>query len=366
MVGLLTHRRTHTQMGLDVGEMAVRIVQLKGNGAGVQISSAAVSERRGDGADGAASVERLGRCIAECVREEPFQGRNIIVGLNPPAIEFHTLELPAAVLGKPGTNIGQMILLEVGRLLNESLEDVEARHWVLPPTSNPAPNAIAVTARHRIIAELLDACRSAGLSCRRIDAGAVALSRFGALLKAWASDQLWGVLDIGACRCRLVLSLDGVPVLVRNAGSGGNTWTERIADALQVSAAAAEVHKRDCGIGITGRGVRHGAEVAPSRELASILLGALRGELNDLAAEIKRSYEYVLGCYPNRRAADLVLVGGGAAMRNLPEFLGRALGIPVRRASDYLDGESCRVRHLSAKRYPLELLASAVGLADGT
>jgi Tfp pilus assembly PilM family ATPase len=155
-------------------------------------------------------------------------------------------------------------------------------------------------------------------------------------------------------------------VLVRNAGSGQHVWGERIADALQVSVDAAEVHKRDHGIAMTGRGVRHGSEHTPSRELASILLSALRAELNDLASEIKRSYEYVLGCYPGRRAADLVLVGGGATVKNLPEYLGEALGIPVRRASDYLGKESCRLQHVSGKRFPLEKLACAVGLAIGT
>jgi len=86
-------------------------------------------------------------------------------------------------------------------------------------------------------------------------------------------------------------------------------------------------------------------------------------QFNDLASEVKRSYEYVLSCYPGRLAADLVLCGGGSLLHHFPEFLGSALGIPVRQASSYLEGESCRLRFATERHPPLEVLAVAVGLA---
>jgi len=175
-----------------------------------------------------------------------------------------------------------------------------------------------------------------------------------------------------------VLCLDDTPILVRTAGAGGNAWTQRIADALQVSFKAAEIHKRDHGIALTGRVLVRESILAPTdegarSELASLILGAVRADLNDLAAEVKRSYEYVLSCYPGRQAADLVLCGGGSGLHNFPEFLANALGIPVQRASSYLQGDSCRLRFVSERvgrrdqggsvHTPLEVLAVAVGLA---
>jgi Tfp pilus assembly PilM family ATPase len=208
------------------------------------------------------------------------------------------------------------------------------------------------------------------------------------------------VLDLGERQTRLVLCLGNVPVLARTAGTGGLAWTERIGRELQISPKAAEVHKREHGIALTGRGVRQSSPAAveevsgtpklagpatdpdprldhsprrehaasrdlkgesassapeahasaPRAQLSSLLLGCLRSELTAIAAEVKRSYEYVLSCYQSpgsegkRSPADLILVGGGAAMRNLPEFLRFALGIPVRRASDYLRDEPTRLR----------------------
>ncbi|MGB2984561.1 MAG: pilus assembly protein PilM [Phycisphaerae bacterium] len=375
MVLLMRRRRTRTQIGLDVGGKGVRAVQLTRVGDRYSVSSAALSERTVDDLSESERADRLGRRIQGCVRQEQFHGRHVAAMLNPPAVEFHALDLPPAVLKDANADATQVVRWEVGRLMNEPLDAVETRHWALPVTPVPAPNAIGVATRHDSITQMIEACGHAGLVCRSVDTGATALSRLGKLLNAWGCDQVWGVLDVGCHHARLVLCVGDVPVLVRHAGSGGHIWTERIADSLQVSVKTAEVHKRDHGIAMTGRGVRHpnadrlesrSHTIAPSRELASILLGVVRGELKDLASEVKRSYEYVLSCYPNRHAADLVLVGGGAVMRNLPEFLSSALGIKVRRASDYLDNESCRLDYASGKQRQLEVLASAIGLAVGT
>ena len=93
------------------------------------------------------------------------------------------------------------------------------------------------------------------------------------------------------------------------------------------------------------------------------MLGALRPELRELAAEVKRSYEYVLSCYRDRQVCDLVLTGGGALMLNLPELFSDQLGITVKRASDYLESETCRLRYAAGQRHPIEVLATATGLA---
>jgi type IV pilus assembly protein PilM len=364
MVSLTKGRHNRTPIGLDVGESGVRAVQLEHTADRYCVmSAAALGDQPTADAAAAGGPEQLSLRIQRCIRTERLRGRSVVSALNPPAVEFHTLDLPPAVLKDPKADVAEVVRWEVGRLMNQPVEAIETRHWALPTTQTPAPNAIGVTARRESVSGLLDACGRAGLICTCVDAGATALSRLGYVLNAWCSDQVWGVLDVGYRDSRLVLCAGDVPVLIRRAGSGGNVWTTRIAELLHVSAKAAEVHKRDHGIALTGRGTRQDSVEAPVRELASIMLSAVRSELKDLAAEVKRSYEYVLSCYPQRHAADLVLTGGGAALRNLPEFLSDALGIPVRRASNYLDGESCRLQHRSGKQLPLEVLACAVGLA---
>lgn len=369
---MLNWQCKRTPIGLDIGARGVRAVQLTRAGDGYVVSSAAAHEGSHAGSDDVDQAQRLTTHIQGCVQEATFRGGNAVAMLNPPAVEFHTLELPPAVLTSRDASTAQVVRWEVGRMTNEPIDDIETGHWPLPPTKVSAPNAIGLAVRRERVSQTLASCARAGLRCTGIDVGAAALARLGTILHAWNSEEVWGMLDIGYEEARLLLCVDEVPVLVRRAGSGGQAWTTRIADSLQVSVNSAEVHKREHGIALTSRGLRKGPQDPPAGEVASILLGTLRGELKDLASEVKRSYEYVLGCYPSRHAADLMLVGGGATMPNLAEFLTSVLGIPVRPACDYLGNEHCRLHYAvddsSAHRaggVRVEVLASAIGLVIG-
>lgn len=363
MVLQLGRIRRRTPIGLDIGSGGVRAIQLVRSSDRYTVASAAAAEWQSSGTD--RDRELSGR-IRGCLRQVDFSGRNTTAGLEPPAVEFHALELPPAVLAGEDANAVQVVRWEVGRLTTQSSDSIETRHWVLPPTRIPAPNAIGVAARREAIEARLESCARAGLVCKSIDVCATALARFGAALRAWSGEELWGVLDIGHKEARLVMCVGEVPVLVRRAGPGGQTWTERIAESLQLSVKTAEIQKCEHGISSVGRGVRVTSGDMPRSEVSGILFSALRSELKYLASEVKRSYEYVLSCYPGRQVSDLVLVGGGATMQGLPEFMSTSLGIGVRRASDCLSDTGCRLLYEPVDDvHPLEVLAPAAGLAMG-
>jgi len=389
MLSIASGTRRRTPIGLDIGDTAIRAVQLRRCGDGYTLAAVAQTGSVPGGSPAPEGAkEQLAANVRKVLRLASFSGRVVVSALNPPEVEFHMLELPAAALKAAEREAGQMVHWEIGRLSSESADKVETRHWQLPAGAGSAPNAIGVSAGREAVGRLVGACGAAGVVCSCVDTCATALCRFGRLLRAWPDDVLWGILDIGARQARLLLCLGEAPVLIRNTGTGGGEWTRRIAETLQISVGAAEIQKRTHGIALTGRtspspGIHAGRTDPPPplprggaggveaqetsdpvrNEVASLLLGALRGDLNDLAAEIKRSYEYVLSCYPGRQAGDLVLVGGAAALRNLPEYLAVMLGIGVRRASSYLNAPDCRLCYGTDGRHPLEAFAAAVGLA---
>ena len=254
---------------------------------------------------------------------------------------------------------------------HEKIADVEMRHWVLPDTTVAAPNVMGVALPANKVDQVMSLCKATNLRCERIDVGATAVARLGTLLKDWRDDDVWGVVDFGVEGTRLMLCVQRVPVLVRTIGPGGGAWTKRIAETLQISHRSAEVHKCECGLMPPGTRMARkdvhrdagGSTEPPHDAIASIVFAALRADLKSMATEIKRSYEYVLSCYPGRRAADIVLVGGGAAMKNLTVYLGDALGIPVRRVRDYLGEPTCRLAVNDKHKVHVEVLASAIGAA---
>lgn len=392
MLPVKSKRKKRSAIGLDIGATGARAVQIvrteatKANDRTLYTVTAAGVSGQVGGASASLTTADAVRDVRRCLVLDSFQGRRVCVLVSPPALEVHPLELPKAVLSGVGGNgeassTSQVVQWEMQRLCHGSTEvaegghatiaDVEMRHWALPDTTVSAPNVMGVALSARRVDQIMSMCKMTGLRCERIDVGAIAVARVGALLKDWCDDDAWGVVDFGVEGTRLMLCVDRVPVLVRTIGPGGGAWTKRIAETLQISHRSAEVHKRECGLMPPGTRIARkdihrdagGSTEPPHDAIASIVFGALRADLKSMAAEIKRSYEYVLSCYPGRRAADLVLVGGGAEMKNLTVYLGDALGIPVRRVCDYLGEPTCRLAVSDKHMGHVEVLASAIGAA---
>lgn len=349
-----------TPVGLDLGDTALRAAQLRRDSDRYVVCALAQLAR---GPENAKQPVSFSADLRRLFQGAPFRGKTVISALNPPEVEFHVLDLPKAAL-QDGASADQVIHWEIGRLTSLSSDQLETRHWLLPSRPGASASAIGVSVTRDAVLRLLRVCGESGLKCSGVDTGATALHRFGRLLKNWAPTEIWGVLDLGGRQSRLVLCTNDAPILIRHTGSGGQSWTERIAEVLQISQAAAETQKRTHGIALAAqRESRKNAEIGAQDEVAVMLLGALRSELNELASEIKRSYEYVLGSYPGKRAADLVLVGGGATMPHLAEFLSSNLGIAVHSASHYQSDANCRLNLNAACRDGIESYAIAIGLS---
>ncbi|MBI1826227.1 MAG: pilus assembly protein PilM [Planctomycetes bacterium] len=362
-----------TPIGLDIGSSGLRAAQLRRHDAGYEIKMALRSDVRFQSTDDPPSaLTELQRELRVLVRDSGFQGRDVVTSADPTDMKFHALDIPPAAL-KDESSTEDLVRFEVSRLMNESPEQLETGYWCVPPTGMPAPNAIGLGVSRSIVEKRVALCDGAGLKCASVDADAIALYRFGRLMARFA-DAIWGIVDVGERHVRLILCASETPALVRNVGSGSADWTRKIAESLQISGASAEVHKRNYGITAPAR-TPESQSTKPqdasgckrndggADEIPAMLTSALRHVLTELAGEIKRSYEYLLNCYPGRAAGDLILVGGGSLMPNLPDYLTRTLGINVRRASAYLGTAGCRLQDPSHIATSIENYALTVGLA---
>lgn len=360
-----TKRSRVSRIGLDLGASGVRAVQLcvtPTHADLVALGQCKASDLPAKAHDRAVANANL---IRRCLAQSTFRGRVVVAGLNSPQVEFHALELPMLSGSAMRGGNAELVHHEITRLRAEGAGCVETAYWTLPETKASAPTAIGVAAPVDDVCETLECCRSAGLSCQCVDATATALARFGCWLNGWAPNAVWGLLDLGLRETRLILCVDEVPVLVRSVGLGGAAWTQRIGESLGISPEAAEVQKCRFGLWLNASAKPVEPTDVPASEVASILSGVLRSDLNALAGEIKRSYQYALSCYADRCAGDLVLVGAAAAMPRLPDYLEDLLGITVRVASGYLAEDGCRLKWSSDKNRTLEAFATAVGLALG-
>ena len=365
MIALSRRKTRRSRIGVDIGAVGVRAVQLTVSEGATVVSVAAAYKRAAEGAGAGTDGVPDALLLKSCLEQVRFRGREVVAVLSPPDLEFHALQLPEKVLDSADVAESGAVNLEIERLVTTPGSTPETRYWRLPPPAGSNPNLMGVAAGREVIHKVLSACHGAGVCCRQVDAAAAGLVRFGAALRDWPGDHVWGLLDLGARQSRLVLCVDDTAVLVRTAGVGGDVLTARIGEALSLTSKAAEIHKRDHGIADGAPATVRGAQASVGSELAAMLLSALRGDLNDLAAEVKCSYEYVLRCYPGREAGDLLLVGGGARLRGISEFLANALGIGVQLASDGLNGSGCELVYRFGGDHPIEHFAVAIGAAMG-
>jgi type IV pilus assembly protein PilM len=255
-----------------------------------------------------------------------------------------------------------LVRAEIQHLTTLEPTDLETRYWCAPTSGASPPAGVGLATQRSSIDRVMDCCRQVGLRCQCVDTGATALARLGLMLRPASNDEVWSILDLGEQQLRLAVCVDDTPVVVRALPTGGNAWTELIAKELEVTPKSAEVQKCEHGIAPpASHSIADPNDAA--HELSHMLLKALKPALTNLAAEIKRVYEYVLSCYPDRQAGDLILTGGSARLTHLPEHLAESLGIPVRRVSDYVETPGSRLQYHARQHDTLEYFGLAIGLA---
>jgi Tfp pilus assembly PilM family ATPase len=348
-------KTVYSCVGLDVGATSLRCAQLKRVRGGWRIHLLA-SWLAPTGIPDFRHHESARARAFQWLTELEFTRRQAIAGLSPPDLEHHAMELPP-IPAAGAEALQQAAHWEIERLMTYEEGTAQTAFWSLPGGRALRATAIGVAAPRANLDQVLEICRAGRLDCMQVDAASCALARFATLLREpEAAQEVWGVLDLGLRLTRLVIVVDDTPVLVRAFEMCGERWTQHLAGTLQVTTTTAERHKRDHGL----QPPRRGGGGPP---LAEMIFNALRADLDGLVAEIERSFRYVLGSFPKRPPGVLLLVGGGASMRNLPELLTQRLGIPVR--APQFDGSVPLLEKTSGctAREPLSAFAGAIGLA---
>lgn len=129
-------------------------------------------------------------------------------------------------------------------------------------------------------------------------------------LIAPGSDETTLIIDIGASRSSLLMVEAGNLQFTSTIPIAGNTFTESIAKSLGVASAKAEEIKKKVGLSNTPE--------YPNIQTASL------PALNNLTEEIKNILRFH-GEHSEKTVSQVLLTGGGAAMKNLAEILGEQL-----------------------------------------
>lgn len=338
-MGILS--RDSDYFGLDIGEAAIRIVQLKRSGGRPSLVSygdaplTAGTSR----SDSAADIERLGLAIAKLAKDLRLTTTNVVAGL--PASKVFASIITTPKLSN--AELAKAIPLQADQYIPMPIDQVKLDWTVLGP--GPTANeleVLLVAAPNTVTQKYLQVMETAGLQVMALEINSTALYR--ALVPPTSPPAL--VLDMGAVASDLAIIYQNSPRLIRSIGVGGTTLINAASQALGLDEAQAEqfVHK----FGLT------------QTKLEGQVYKAIKPSLDVLVEEVGKSIKFFMGRYPQAKLEKLVLTGGTSALLELPTFIATAIGLPVEIGNAWVN-----VSYPAGLQDKLITVSSHYGVASG-
>ncbi|MFU8829608.1 MAG: pilus assembly protein PilM [Phycisphaerales bacterium] len=288
-------------IGLDIGTQRVNAVQLDALG---RVRAYAAFARREPEAD--LTIVEAAR-IRNVLDRHGFRGCSTVIAAPRHLVRETILDLPPASSGAP---IAQLAVAELGRIHKLAPGSFSMGMWELPASSRSSGGCqtMAVTCPSSASEELCDVLESAGIEPVAIDTAGCALVR------ALPVDPLGtqAVLELAESRTTLLVIHQGILVFERPLSElTMRLLRSRLAKALRVSV-------QEAGRLLAERGLLKADE-----NLA--MIETLRPLIDPLVEEVAQSGAYASSRYTDAAISQVFLVGRGASVPGLAEYLGESL-----------------------------------------
>jgi len=341
---------SRTVIGVDVGRRTIKAVQLAPSAGGYRVSALSLLPRP-------EPEKEVGRADAEALRKvlkrQGFSGRKIVVAAPEERLVRAALELPSKVAGAP---IGQIVRMELSRLHNIAPDSFEMAYWEwrTPDGAKPVTRTLAIGCPHGAANSVLDMFEAEGFDVVALDVLSAAIGRAcGPLLLP--APQITAIADLG-WRSTAVLFVCGRSLLYERLMEGISMaeLTGKLAEAFGITTEAAQQVANT--VGLTADQPVNGID----RETLDAVSKHLRSHFDRLLDELQAPFSYVNHQFPGEGVKRLLLIGGAAAIPQLPSYMQDRLGIDIRPAAPS-DLVSSPVELLAKAGNPA--MTTAVGLA---
>jgi type IV pilus assembly protein PilM len=315
-------------IGVDIGTRSIKLAQVARTASGVRLLHAAVIQRPHPWTD----EDRLGfatpssseveiRAALECTE---FRGRNA------------ACVLPMNVCELRGLNIPQGDDHERRAMITNELADdwaglpypMEFDYWELEVDRNGAAadafNVDVLAVAGPWIAQAARDCQHARLDCWTVDGGPLAMARAVALMKPIHSGQRVLAIDWGFSNATICVVGSGGPLYARRIHECSfRSMLDAVTNALGMTLDQAQ-HVVDVhGV------VLPGANDGSKDEIQAAVTTAIAEPVGHLVGEIQRTLHFFDLQRRHLRPSSIVLMGGGASVKNIGPHLSELLALPV-------------------------------------
>jgi general secretion pathway protein L len=299
-------------LGLDVGSHSLKAVELRVSPRNLAPGQFRLHPR----VDATSSVaDHIQRFVAM----HHLPTNQIACALPTSQLSTRRLEFPFS----DARRLTQAIPFEIEAETPFALEDIFV-DWNLISGDRQHGSVAATLTKRSHVAHTLDLFQSAGCDPHIIEAEGLVLANLATLFDLQGTHL---ITDVGHEKTTFCALQDGRPVLARSIAVGGRAMTESIAAETGLSFEDAE--QRKCEGGALGRGAS-----AASAGVVSILDRIAREAVRTLEAAESKT-----GAGSEVREAAMTLVGGGAHLERIDEFLAKRTGLTTQRLRMPADSE---------------------------
>ncbi len=341
-------------IGLDMGSRWIKAVQLAGAPGAWRIAAASMMPRQ----DAAAPVtaDEVAR-IAEVLGRQGFTGDSVIAAVPSEKLISGILDMPPRESGAPVDQIARAEMASMHRLEPGAFE---MAWWELPSggRGRESTRIMATACPHTAAEQWIGLLESGGFEAIALDTEATALARLcGATPQS--RPEVMPVLDLGWRAARLVLLHEGTIVYERRLSEAGLAplW-KAIESELRVEPNIAEYLMSEVGLRRPiGETDADDAEELPQLDESHRVI---REHFAPMCQEVQSSMAYLEHQYGETNQQGAILVGGGAMIPGLAEYLSGLMNVEVKAMAPShctVFGEGLRSLAGNA------MLAAATGLA---
>ncbi len=314
-------------IGLDVGTSSLKMIQLQDDGDRPSVLAAVSAEIPYATDDPDARREAILQKVGEALRQQPFQGRQVVSALSTADFQMKNLRLPKM----PPDDLHSAIEFEAQDRFGLEPDSAQFR-WITAGEvrhGNELKEEIMVFAapndRVRSRLELLEACRLEPVALD-ITPCAVARSFIRFLRRAEDAESVNVFMDVGWTGTCIVITRGTHMMFLKMIDVGGRHLNSAVAKALDISpeeAADLRIRVMRCG---SGRRAEDQKGVPEDVEAAA--LDAVRPLVERLARDVQLCLRYFAVTFRGQRPDSLTFVGGEAHEPALEAVVSSAVDVP--------------------------------------
>lgn len=344
-------------VGIDIGTSAVKIVQLKKNPSGMpELTNYGYKPLPPDAmTDGSVGdSQAVAEVIKEVLKEHKIKPSRIFASVSGQNVIMRFVKLPIMA----PEELDQTVKIEAEQYVPYSIDEVSIAHSVLKQVDEEEEGGgkykiLLVVAQKDLVNSYTEVIKQAAGKCEVVDVDTIAAinaleNSFMQTADTQEGGEVVAIIDSGARTTNISVLKSGILEFTRNIPIAGNNITESLRDTLKQEFEQAEAIK------IQEGSIAEGA----SNEIAEVI----QGTVDELASEIRRSFDYFKAQSREPMIHKIILSGGSANLGGFSTYLMNELGVDVN-IGNPLEGIAVVVPDTEELYNNLQQFTVAIGLA---